>query len=82
MIIVAFLSLDLATGITSKHHNGHSPGLFFLTLVFPAIASLLYLTLVCILVFRKLDEYKSLSEFQKAVSMPHTQTRTTTTSPS
>ncbi|KAG0047430.1 hypothetical protein BGZ83_007519 [Gryganskiella cystojenkinii] len=59
MIIITFLSLDLAWDITS-FHNGHSAGLFFFTLVFPAVAVLIYLILACILVFRKLDEYGSL----------------------
>ncbi|KAI7832658.1 hypothetical protein BC939DRAFT_509132 [Gamsiella multidivaricata] len=43
-----FLSLDLAMDITESHH-GHSPGLFFLTTVFPAAAALLYMILVIIL---------------------------------
>ncbi|KAF9547981.1 hypothetical protein EC957_007494 [Mortierella hygrophila] len=59
MGIVVFLSLDLAWNITG-HHHGHSAGLFFLTLVFPAVAVLLYLILSCIVVCRKLEVYSSL----------------------
>ncbi|ORZ28883.1 chitin synthase III catalytic subunit [Lobosporangium transversale] len=54
-----FMSLDLTMDITGKHY-GQSPGLFFLTLIFPAIAVLLYMILVTILVFRVLEVYKSL----------------------
>ncbi|CAO3565908.1 unnamed protein product [Mortierella alpina] len=56
---VTFMSLDLAMDYT-KHHDGQSPGLYFLTLVFPAAAVLIYMFLVSILVLRKLEEYKSL----------------------
>ena len=73
MIIVSFLSLDLVWDITG-HHNGQSPGLFFLTLVFPTAAALLYLTLVCILVFRKLDEYKSLGKVDFSSFVPPSRT--------
>ncbi|KAG9066633.1 hypothetical protein KI688_012541 [Linnemannia hyalina] len=59
MVIVVFLSLDLAWNITG-HHHGHSAGLFFLTLVFPVVAVLLYLVLSCIVVCRKLEVYSSL----------------------
>lgn len=61
MGIVVFLSLDLAWDITG-HHHGHSAGLFFLSLVFPAVAVLLYLVLSCIVVCRKLEVYSSLSK--------------------
>ncbi|KAF8939978.1 hypothetical protein BGZ58_008138 [Dissophora ornata] len=56
---VTFMSLDLAMDITG-HPHGISAAHFFLTLIFPAIAVLLYLVLVSILIFRKLDDYKSL----------------------
>ncbi|KAF9280701.1 hypothetical protein BGZ68_007076 [Mortierella alpina] len=56
---VTFMSLDLAIDFT-KHHDGHSSGLYFLTLVFPAAAVLIYAFLASILIFRKLEEYKSL----------------------
>ncbi|KAF9140428.1 hypothetical protein BGX30_006529 [Mortierella sp. GBA39] len=59
MGIVVFLSLDLAWNITG-HHHGHSAGLFFLSVVFPAVAVLLYLVLSCIVVCRKLEVYSSL----------------------
>jgi hypothetical protein len=59
MVIVVFLSLDLAWNITG-HHHGHSAGLFFLSLVFPVVAVLLYLVLSCIVVCRKLEAYSSL----------------------
>ncbi|KAF9143830.1 hypothetical protein BG015_000295 [Linnemannia schmuckeri] len=52
-------NLDLAWNITGQH-QGHSPGLFFLTLVFPTVAVLLYLALSCIVVFYKLEVYSSL----------------------
>lgn len=56
------MSLDLAMDFT-KHHDGHSSGLYFLTLVFPAAAVLIYAFLVSILIFRKLEEYKSLGKW-------------------
>ncbi|KAK5814320.1 chitin synthase III catalytic subunit [Linnemannia elongata] len=59
MGIVIFLSLDLAWNITGNH-QGQSSGLFFLTLVFPAVAVLLYLVLSFIVVCRKLEVYSSL----------------------
>lgn len=59
MGIVIFLSLDLAWNITGNH-QGQSSGLFFLTLVFPAVAVLLYLVLSFIAVCRKLEVYSSL----------------------
>ncbi|KAF9574793.1 hypothetical protein EC968_005579 [Mortierella alpina] len=65
---VTFMSLDLAMDIT-KHHDGQSPGLFFMTLVIPAAAVLIYVLLVCLLVFRKLEEYKSLAYVALALAM-------------
>ncbi|KAF9124306.1 hypothetical protein BGW39_008300 [Mortierella sp. 14UC] len=67
MGIVVFLSLDLAWDITGQHH-GHSPGLYFLTLVFPAVAVLLYLVLSCVVVFRKLEVYSSLKYIALALA--------------
>ncbi|KAG0377678.1 hypothetical protein BGX24_005652 [Mortierella sp. AD032] len=66
MGIVVFLSLDLAWNITGDHH-GHSPGLYFLTLVFPAVAVTFYLVLSCVVVFRKLEIYSSLKYIAMAL---------------
>ncbi|KAF9382190.1 hypothetical protein CPB97_007277 [Podila verticillata] len=56
---VVLLSLDLALNITGQHHD-RSPGLFFMTLIFPAACAVMYLILATILVFRRLEEYQSL----------------------
>lgn len=61
-----FLSLDLALDITGQHH-GRSPGLFFMTLIFPAASAIAYLILAAILVFRRLDEYQSLGKCSSVV---------------
>lgn len=70
MGIVIFLSLDLAWNITGNH-QGQSSGLFFLTLVFPAVAVLLYLVLSFIVVCRKLEVYSSLSKFVVTKACEH-----------
>lgn len=51
--------MDLALNITGQHHD-RSPGLFFMTLVLPAVCAVMYLILATILVFRRLEEYQSL----------------------
>ncbi|KAG0033718.1 hypothetical protein BGZ82_006005 [Podila clonocystis] len=56
---VVLLSLDLTMNITGQHH-GRSPGLFFMTLVFPAACAIIYVILTSILVFQRLDEHRSL----------------------
>ncbi|KAF9956042.1 hypothetical protein BGZ72_003068 [Mortierella alpina] len=65
---VTFMALDLAMDFT-KHHDGQSPGLYFMTLVFPAAAVLIYVLLVSVLVFRKLEEYRSLAYVALALVM-------------
>lgn len=61
MVGVTYMSLDLAMDLTGQYHQGRSTGLFFLTIIFPVIAVLLYAVLVTVVVYRKLDRHRALS---------------------
>lgn len=61
MVGVTYMSLDLAMDLTGYHHQGHSAGLFFLTIIFPGIAVMLYAILVIVVVYQQLDRHWVLS---------------------
>ncbi|KAK3823521.1 MAG: hypothetical protein J3Q66DRAFT_385870 [Benniella sp.] len=59
LIINALIHLTM--DLTGQHHQGRGTGLFFLTIIFPVIAVLLYAVLVTAVVYRKLDRYGALT---------------------